>query len=98
MNLYHRLHVLVSGDTLAEKKPSPRPLLYACGMAGMLPEETIYVGDDRRDIEAAKAAGMLSVAARYGYYDQTEPPDEWGADFVISFPQELGSLFFSMVR
>ena len=98
MNLYDRLHVLVSGDTLPEKKPSPRPLLYACGMAGMLPEETIYVGDDRRDIDAANAAGMLSVAARYGYYDESESPDKWGADIVIDHPRELGPLLSIMVQ
>ena len=89
MQLYDRLHVLVSGDTLSEKKPSPRPLLYACEMAGMRPEKTIYVGDDRRDIDAANAAGMLSVAARYGYYDASESPDDWGADIVIDHPAEL---------
>jgi 2-phosphoglycolate phosphatase len=89
MHLYDRMHVLVSGDTLPEKKPSPRPLLHACGVAGMLPEETIYVGDDRRDIEAANAAGMVSVAARYGYYDESESPDNWGADRVIEHPVEL---------
>jgi 2-phosphoglycolate phosphatase len=89
MQLFDRLHVLVSGDTLPEKKPSPRPLLYACGKAGILPEETIYVGDDRRDIEAANAAGMVSVAARYGYYDESESPDNWGADRVIEHPAEL---------
>jgi 2-phosphoglycolate phosphatase len=96
MNLYDRLHVLVSGDTLAEKKPSPRPLLYACGMAGMLPEETIYVGDDPRDIQAANSAGMLSVAARYGYYDHSESPDNWGADVVIDHPAELGQVMSAL--
>lgn len=92
MNLYDRLHVLVCGDTLPEKKPSPRPLLYACGMSGILPEETIYVGDDPRDIEAANAAGMLSVAAAYGYFDASENPHQWGADAVIDHPQELREL------
>jgi 2-phosphoglycolate phosphatase len=95
IQLYDRLHVLVCGDTLPEKKPSPRPLLYACGMAGMLPEETIYVGDDRRDIDAANAAGMLSVAARYGYYDASDSPDNWGADLVIEHPGELDVLLES---
>lgn len=89
MDLYDRLHVLVSGDTLAERKPSPKPLLYACEKAGMLPKETIYVGDDLRDIEAAKAAGMPCVAVRYGYYDALENPDDWGADWVIDHPREL---------
>ncbi len=92
MNLYDRLHVLVSGDTIADKKPSPRPLLYACGMCGMLPEDTIYIGDDPRDIEAANAAGMISVAAAYGYFDSSEDPHQWGADRVIEHPQELYGL------
>ncbi len=92
IGLIDRLHVLVSGDTIAEKKPSPRPLLYACDIAGMQPAETIYVGDDPRDIEAANAAGMVSVAARYGYYDATENPDNWGADLVIERPQDLVEL------
>jgi len=92
MDLYHRAHVLVSGDTLAERKPSPRPLLYACGMSGMLPEETIYVGDDRRDIEAANAAGMISVAARYGYFDVADGPENWDADWVVDHPGQLVQL------
>lgn len=92
LDLFDRTHVLVCGDTLAEKKPSPRPLLYACGMSGMLPEETIYVGDDPRDIEAANAAGMISVAAAYGYFDASENPHQWGADAVIEQPQQLREL------
>ncbi len=92
MSLYDRLHVLVCGDTLPEKKPSPRPLLYACDRAGMLPEDTIYVGDDRRDIDSANAAGLISVAARYGYYDESESPDTWGADRLIDHPGELTAM------
>ena len=92
LDLFDRMHVLVSGDTLPEKKPSPRPLLYACGRADMRPEATLYVGDDPRDIEAARAAGMVPVAARYGYYDTDEDPDRWGADHVIDHPSELESL------
>jgi phosphoglycolate phosphatase-like HAD superfamily hydrolase len=61
-----------------------------------LPEETIYVGDDRRDIDAANAAGMLSVAARYGYYDASDSPDNWGADLVIEHPGELDVLLESL--
>jgi 2-phosphoglycolate phosphatase len=96
MNLYDRLHVLVSGDTLPEKKPSPRPLLYACGMAGMLPEETLYVGDDPRDMQAAKAASMISVAARYGYFDTSVGPEKWGADVIIDHPREVFQLIDSL--
>lgn len=89
MGLYDRLDVLVCGDTISEKKPSPEPLLHACKLVGMLPGKTIYVGDDPRDIQAALAAGMPSVAVRYGYYDARENLDDWGADWVIDHPQEL---------
>ena len=92
INLYDRMQVLVCGDTLAEKKPSARPLLHACDLAGMRPEQCIYAGDDPRDIQAANAAGMLSVAVRYGYYDKSDPPDDWGADIVIDHPRELAPL------
>lgn len=89
LDLFERLDVLVSGDTLEEKKPSPMPLLYACEKAGIQPEDTLYVGDDPRDIEAANAAGMVSVAAAYGYFDATEDPQQWGADHVIEHPRQL---------
>jgi len=92
MHLYDRLHVLVSGDTLPDKKPSAKPLLYACDRSGMRPEQTIYIGDDPRDIQAANAAGMISVAAAYGYYDENEDPGKWGADVVIEQPQALYAL------
>jgi len=92
LNLFERLHVLVSGDTLPEKKPSPKPLIYACDRAGIRPGDTLYVGDDPRDVEAANAAGMISVAAAYGYFDSSEDPQQWGADHVIEHPRQLVEL------
>jgi len=89
LNLFDRVHVLVSGDTLPEKKPSPQPLLYACELSGMRPCDTLYVGDDPRDIVAANAAGMISVAAAYGYFDASEDPQQWGADYVVEHPRQL---------
>ncbi|MEE9447413.1 MAG: phosphoglycolate phosphatase [Arenicellales bacterium] len=92
MGLSERLAVLVCGDTLAEKKPSPKPLLHACDLANITPEQTIYVGDDPRDVEAANAAGMISVAVRYGYYDDSENIEDWGADIIIDHPKALLTL------
>jgi phosphoglycolate phosphatase len=47
-----------------------------------------YVGDDRRDVDAARSAGMRSIAVRYGYLNGGEP-DTWGADHVVDCPQDV---------
>jgi phosphoglycolate phosphatase len=47
------------------------------------------VGDDLRDIEAGRAAGMRTVAAGWGYLGQGEHIEDWGADFIASSPQQL---------
>jgi phosphoglycolate phosphatase-like HAD superfamily hydrolase len=46
-------------------------------------------GDAERDVQAGKAAGMKTVVALFGYIDETESPEEWGADIMISHPGEL---------
>jgi phosphoglycolate phosphatase len=46
----------------------------------------VYIGDDRRDIEAARAAGMASAAAAWGYIDASDDPRDWGADAVLDEP------------
>ena len=55
------------------------PLWLAASHLGVPPEACLYVGDDARDIEAAKAAGMPSVAALWGYREAHEDPRAWGA-------------------
>jgi phosphoglycolate phosphatase len=83
-----RCVALVSGDTLAVKKPDPAPVLHACELAGLNPKRCAYVGDDLRDIEAGRGAGMLTVAAAWGYLDG-EDPAAWAADLVVSSAAEL---------
>jgi 2-phosphoglycolate phosphatase len=75
-----RSGVLVGGDTLSVRKPAPEPLWHAAQHLGVAPSLCLYVGDDARDIEAARAAGMRSVAAWWGYREAEENPLEWGAD------------------
>ena len=89
LNLLKRCACVVSGDTLPERKPHPGPLLHA--MAALQLENTagVYVGDSVRDIEAGRAAGMATVAARYGYIDTDDDPLAWGADHMITRPGEL---------
>jgi phosphoglycolate phosphatase len=81
--------VLVCGDTTAHTKPHPLPLLHAAHQAGFAVEHCVYVGDDRRDIEAAHAAGMPAVAAAYGYLGQHEDVATWQADTYAYHPTEL---------
>lgn len=84
-----RCAVLIGGDTLAEKKPHPLPLQVAAQRIGVAIEDCVYVGDDERDIIAARAARMPSIAALWGYRQAGERPAEWGADAVYELPHDL---------
>lgn len=84
-----RAAVLVGGDTCARAKPHPDPLLHAARAIGIEPQAALYVGDDMRDIEAARAAGMRSLAAGYGYLGDGSGPEEWGADAVVASPIQI---------
>ena len=84
-----RCAVLIGGDTLAEKKPHPLPLLVAAERMGFDASQCVYVGDDERDIQASRAAGMPSIAALWGYRQQHENPTEWGANVLLESPREL---------
>lgn len=80
---------LVCGDTFERAKPYPDPLLGAAALLALAPAELAYVGDDLRDMEAAKAAGMAGVVARYGYLGHDSPPESWPATSHIASPREL---------
>ena len=89
LGLTSRFACVVSGDTLAERKPSPKPLLHAAALAGVTPDECIYVGDAERDVQAAHAAGMPAVVANYGYLRADEDATAWGGDAYIERPLDL---------
>ncbi|MBO7082180.1 MAG: HAD family hydrolase [Neisseriaceae bacterium] len=82
-------HIVVSGDTLSQSKPSPEPLLYAASECRVLPSDCWYIGDSYTDIQAACAAGMKSGAALWGYIPENEQPQQWQADALFSNPQDL---------
>lgn len=77
-----RSRVLVCGDTTARAKPFPDPLLEAARRLAVDPAHCLYVGDDLRDIQAGRAAGMGTVAAAWGYLGDGEPIEAWGADHL----------------
>lgn len=79
---------VVSGDTTPHPKPHPAPLLEAAKRLQLAPEDCWYVGDDLRDVQAGKAAGMPTVAAAWGYCGHTEPAS-WDADALLHEPEKL---------
>jgi len=94
MGLHTRSVSTVSGDTTPYSKPHPEPILHAARIANVDPTKSLYVGDDIRDVIAGKAAGMQTVAAAYGYCGCKEPPEAWGADYIINHPLELLQIIF----
>lgn len=89
LQLTERSVAIVGGDTAGFAKPHPAPLLYAAGIAAVNPRSCIYVGDDERDIQAGRAADMLTVAAAYGYCGQDSLPQSWRADATIEHASAL---------
>ncbi len=89
LKLHERACSIVSGDTLAERKPDPAPLYLAANQCGTLATECIYVGDAQRDIEAGQRANMQTLLASYGYIDKSQTPIEWGANGIVEHPQEI---------
>ena len=86
---------IVSGDTTPHAKPHPAPLLEGARRLGLAPETCWYVGDDLRDIEAGRAAGMVTVACAWGYCGNIEPAS-WGADYVLETPAALLATLLAM--
>jgi N-acetyl-D-muramate 6-phosphate phosphatase len=89
LKLDERAAAVVCGDTTPHSKPHPAPLLHAARAMGLAPEDVVYVGDDLRDAQAARAAGMPMVAATWGYLGLGEPVHDWGADALVDTPAQL---------
>lgn len=83
-----RAACIIGGDTTGHMKPHPAPLLAAAQAIGIAAQSCVYVGDDERDIQAGRAAGMRTVAVRFGYLNGSNP-EHWGADSIVSTPLEI---------
>jgi N-acetyl-D-muramate 6-phosphate phosphatase len=89
LGLASRAAVVVCGDTTPHSKPHPEPLFEAARRAGTTTSGCVYVGDDARDIQAGRAAGMATLAAAWGYLGQGDPVHAWQADAVLDAPGDL---------
>jgi phosphoglycolate phosphatase len=83
LGLATRPDVIVCGDTTAQPKPHPAPLLHAAAQLGIEPKDCVYVGDAQRDVVAARAAGMAALVASYGYIAPEITPGAWAPDGLI---------------
>jgi 2-phosphoglycolate phosphatase len=99
LQLLPRAACVISGDSLPERKPHPAPLIYAAELLSLPPQTCCYVGDAERDIQAAKAAGMVSIAALYGYLHPETAPITWQADIYVhnidALHREIQHLFLN---
>ena len=80
---------LVCGDTTPHSKPHPAPLLEAARRMGVPAADCVYVGDDRRDVDAGRAAGMRTLVAAWGYLGEVAPMTDWGADAIVAQPGDV---------
>ncbi len=92
LQLDRRAGCVLSGDSAAQPKPAPDLLLLAAQQIDRDPASCLYVGDDLRDIQAGLAAGMCTIAVRYGYLGSGLPPEQWGADHLVDHPREIAEL------
>lgn len=89
LDIAFRAICTVSGDSLSRRKPSPDQLFHAANMLGVDETDCMYMGDDPRDVQAAKAASMKTAVAAYGYIQDNQDPNSWGADVVFENALEL---------
>jgi len=86
---------IVSGDSLPRRKPDPDQLHHAASILGIKEHDIVYMGDDPRDVQAGKAAGMKTAVASYGYILDGEDPNSWDADVVLHQALDLKNWLFS---
>jgi phosphoglycolate phosphatase len=74
---------IASGDTFAEMKPNPLPLLEVAKLLNVAPENAWMIGDSINDITAGKRAGFKTIAVSYGYAGQHSMAD-LNADYTVN--------------
>jgi phosphoglycolate phosphatase len=93
LGIYDNFSIVISGDTLPQKKPDPAPLLYAAEFFGVAPKEAMMLGDSVSDVKAARAAGFQIICMSYGYNHgediRTANPDAV-IDSMAELPELLG--------
>jgi phosphoglycolate phosphatase len=87
--LMDRAGCVVCGDTLSRSKPDPEPVLFACEQLNVDPENTLFAGDDVRDIQAGVRAGTMTAAVSYGYGSHEFTASNTQSSVLISEPRQF---------
>ena len=88
LGIFNDFKIIISGDTLAKRKPDPMPLLYCAEQFNLKPEECLMLGDSVSDVKAARAAGFDIICMSYGYNHGNDIADE-NPDLVIDSMSQL---------
>jgi len=91
LGIFDDFAIVISGDTLAKKKPDPMPLLHGAEFFDVKPENALMLGDSVSDVKAARAAGFQIICMTYGYNHGVDIRDS-NPDAVIDSMAELPSL------
>jgi 2-phosphoglycolate phosphatase len=89
MNMQPPPASVICPDHVARPKPDPESLFLASSQLGCTPEEIVFVGDHKRDIDCGKGAGSITIAAAYGYVDDGDDPVSWNADYCVNHADEI---------
>jgi phosphoglycolate phosphatase len=94
LNLLNASAVVICPDHVKKPKPDPEAMFLASSKLKLRPKDCLYIGDHSRDIDAGKAAGMVTIAAGWGYIEETDDIERWNADHLIFKSEDLFKLLF----
>lgn len=89
MNMQPPPASVICPDHVSHPKPSPESLFLASTQLGCTPQEIIFIGDHKRDIDCGKDAGSITIAAAYGYVDEGDNAADWNADYCVNHADEI---------
>jgi phosphoglycolate phosphatase len=88
LGIFDDFSIIISGDTLAKKKPDPLPLLHSAEHFGISPKDCMMLGDSVSDVKASRAAGFAIICMSYGYNHGNDIANE-NPDLVLDSMSEL---------
>lgn len=83
---------LICPEHTGKPKPDPAGIVLGCAELNCAPENCLYIGDHKRDIDAGKGAGCKTMAAAYGYIEANDDATTWGADWLLMQSTDLPQL------
>lgn len=88
-------NLVICPDHVKNTKPDPEPMILACNKVSCRPEEAIYIGDHKRDIDCGRAAGSPTIAVSFGYIHKDDNIHSWNADHIAHSSDEIWDIIQS---